>query len=106
MQLHEGPMSCAVIRLNHISWMRTYVVLSLQLDENTLACTYATLILHDDGLPITAANVSKLIEVRFVVFFLHTLSLRYRSRHLIDCCERRLLAGRMSGDRLVWIARC
>ena len=36
----------------------------MQLDENTLACTYATLILHDDGLPITEANVAKLIEVR------------------------------------------
>mmetsp|Transcript_78842 Transcript_78842/g.115467 ORF Transcript_78842/g.115467 Transcript_78842/m.115467 type:complete len:116 (-) Transcript_78842:100-447(-) len=34
----------------------------LALDENTLACTYATLILHDDGLPITDVNISKLIE--------------------------------------------
>ncbi|EKX47943.1 hypothetical protein GUITHDRAFT_196205 [Guillardia theta CCMP2712] len=32
------------------------------LDENMLACTYATLILHDDGLPITADNVAKLTE--------------------------------------------
>merc|ERR1719446_1460436 len=31
-------------------------------DENTLACTYATLILHDENLPITEANLSKLIE--------------------------------------------
>ena len=36
-----------------------------QLDENTLACTYAALILHDDGLPMTESNVKKLIEVSY-----------------------------------------
>ena len=35
----------------------------MQLDENTLACTYATLILHDENLPITSANIQKLVTV-------------------------------------------
>jgi hypothetical protein len=35
----------------------------VQLDENTLACTYATLILHDENLPITSANIQKLVTV-------------------------------------------
>eukprot|EP00285_Hemiselmis_virescens_P012596 CAMPEP_0173390826 /NCGR_PEP_ID=MMETSP1356-20130122/16300_1 /TAXON_ID=77927 ORGANISM="Hemiselmis virescens, Strain PCC157" /NCGR_SAMPLE_ID=MMETSP1356 /ASSEMBLY_ACC=CAM_ASM_000847 /LENGTH=111 /DNA_ID=CAMNT_0014348307 /DNA_START=17 /DNA_END=352 /DNA_ORIENTATION=- len=33
-----------------------------EIDEETLACTYAALILHDDGLPVDADNMLKLIK--------------------------------------------
>eukprot|EP00282_Hemiselmis_andersenii_P022221 CAMPEP_0172013784 /NCGR_PEP_ID=MMETSP1041-20130122/9577_1 /TAXON_ID=464988 /ORGANISM="Hemiselmis andersenii, Strain CCMP439" /LENGTH=166 /DNA_ID=CAMNT_0012668493 /DNA_START=36 /DNA_END=533 /DNA_ORIENTATION=+ len=33
-----------------------------EIDSETLACTYAALILHDDGLPIVAENMTKLIK--------------------------------------------
>ena len=33
-----------------------------QLDHNTLACSYAALILHDEGLPINVENINKLIK--------------------------------------------
>lgn len=34
----------------------------LQIDTDTLACTYACLILHDDGLNIDAGSIMKLIK--------------------------------------------
>jgi hypothetical protein len=46
-----------------------YVWFVSQLDENTLACTYAALILHDDGLPMSESNVKKLIEVSYFPSF-------------------------------------
>eukprot|EP00283_Hemiselmis_rufescens_P007410 CAMPEP_0173419194 /NCGR_PEP_ID=MMETSP1357-20121228/1127_1 /TAXON_ID=77926 /ORGANISM="Hemiselmis rufescens, Strain PCC563" /LENGTH=113 /DNA_ID=CAMNT_0014381799 /DNA_START=59 /DNA_END=400 /DNA_ORIENTATION=+ len=33
-----------------------------EIDSETLACTYAALILHDDGLPIEAENMTKLVK--------------------------------------------
>ena len=39
-------------------------VLGLQVDTNTLACTYAALICFDDGLPMTAQNIAALVKVR------------------------------------------
>eukprot|EP00292_Cryptomonas_paramecium_P018566 CAMPEP_0113679128 /NCGR_PEP_ID=MMETSP0038_2-20120614/10410_1 /TAXON_ID=2898 /ORGANISM="Cryptomonas paramecium" /LENGTH=113 /DNA_ID=CAMNT_0000597001 /DNA_START=58 /DNA_END=399 /DNA_ORIENTATION=- /assembly_acc=CAM_ASM_000170 len=32
------------------------------LDHNTLGCSYAALILHDEGLPINAENINKIIK--------------------------------------------
>ena len=37
-------------------------VFFLQLDQNTLAVSYAALILHDEGLPISAENINKLVK--------------------------------------------
>eukprot|EP00284_Hemiselmis_tepida_P008920 CAMPEP_0174924300 /NCGR_PEP_ID=MMETSP1355-20121228/7155_1 /TAXON_ID=464990 /ORGANISM="Hemiselmis tepida, Strain CCMP443" /LENGTH=115 /DNA_ID=CAMNT_0016170085 /DNA_START=47 /DNA_END=394 /DNA_ORIENTATION=+ len=33
-----------------------------EVDNETLACTYAALILHDDGLPINAESMTKLFK--------------------------------------------
>merc|ERR1711966_144045 len=35
---------------------------NMALDNNALACTYAALILHDEGLEITADKINKLTE--------------------------------------------
>jgi hypothetical protein len=38
----------------------------LQPDQNTLACSYAALILHDEGLPINVENINKLLKASSV----------------------------------------
>uniref|UniRef100_A0A7S0QIK9 60S acidic ribosomal protein P1 n=1 Tax=Cryptomonas curvata TaxID=233186 RepID=A0A7S0QIK9_9CRYP len=35
-------------------------------DSNTLACSYAALILHDEGLPINVENLNKIIKASSV----------------------------------------
>jgi hypothetical protein len=37
-----------------------------QSDSNTLACSYAALILHDEGLPINVENLNKIIKASSV----------------------------------------